>query len=292
MTDASPEPGGPPRSVWLSLLAETSLHPGSGRELGVVDLPVAREGGTGHPVLYGSQLKGSLRDRAEQLGWKERRKDRLEHLFGKPEAAGSVLFSDARLVLLPVRSLTSAYRWITCPQVLERLARDLDRTSSSVSFEVPAVEAPTGALSNRPEPGQQIFLEEREVTVEGGVPGDVQAALEQLFGPSPAARRVGDQLTIVGDDTFSWFARYGLPIRARNVLDDDKRSKNLWYEESLPPDTVMVAVISARGGAEPRADLGELFRDARYLQVGGNETVGEGWVAVHWPPAAEAGEEG
>lgn len=281
MTDASTNTGpsgGLPRSVWFSLLAETSLHPGSGRELGVVDLPVAREGGTGYPLLYGSQLKGSLRDRAEQLGW-----GRLGQVFGKPESAGSCLFSDARMVLLPVRSLTSAYRWVTCPQILERLARDLARTKSGISFDIPVVQNAVGALSNDPSVGERIFLEEREVEVEAALPEDVAEALEILLGPSPATKRVKRQVTIVSDDTLSWFARYGLPIRARNQLDENKKSENLWYEESLPPDTLLLAVVSARGNADPGVDLAELFRDARYLQVGGNETVGEGWVAVHWP---------
>jgi CRISPR-associated protein Cmr4 len=270
-------------SVWLSLLAETSLHPGSGRELGVVDLPVAREGGTGHPLLYGSQLKGSLRDRAEQLGWKESRKGDLDRVFGSQEAAGRILFSDARVVLLPVRSLTSAYRWVTCPHILERLARDLDRSGAAASLEVPEVQDSTGALSNEPEKGKRLFLEEREVTVEGSIPEDVLQAVRDLFGSSPAAARLERQLTVVSDDTFSWFARYGLPVRARNVLDDHKRSINLWYEESLPPDTLLLAVVSGRS-ADPRTDLAALFEGRRYLQVGGNETVGEGWVAVHWTP--------
>jgi CRISPR-associated protein Cmr4 len=275
----------------MSLLAETSLHPGSGRELGVVDLPVAREGGTGHPVLFGSQLKGSLRDRAEQLGWDKNRKADLDRVFGSPDAAGFVLFSDARVVLLPVRSLTSAYRWVTCPHVLERLARDFDRTRGATSFDVPQIAGLDKALSNQPQPGKRLFLEEREVEVAGGVPEDVLEAVEGLFGASAARKRVGQQLTIVSDDTFSWFARYGLPVRARNALDKDKQSKSLWYEESLPPDTLLVAVVSSRGAGAPGADLADLFRDARYLQVGGNETVGEGWVAVHWPSAA-AGKEG
>ncbi len=175
---------------------------------------------------------------------------------------------------------------MTCPQVLERLARDLDRTKAAISFEPPEVEGATGALSNQPEVGGRLFLEEREVTVEAPVPEDVVEALVSLFGPSPAAKRVSRQLTVVSDDTFSWFARYGLPIRARNVLDEHKRSKNLWYEESLPPDTLLQAVVSARGAADPRADLAELFDEVRYLQVGGNETVGEGWVAVHWKEGA------
>lgn len=267
-----------PRSTWLSLLAETSLHPGAGRELGVVDLPVAREGGTGYPLLFGSQLKGSLRDRAEQAKLPD-----LVTLFGAPEeGAGDLLFSDARLVLLPVRSLTSSYRWLTSPHLLERLRRDLKRTKTQITFAPIDKLGERQARSNKPSAGK-IFLEEREVEVAGPLPPDAVAALESLLAQCPeAAGRVGDYLTIVDDDTFSWFARYGLPVRARNKLGDRKKSESLWYVESLPPDTLLVATVTHRKGADPDEDLENLFGANPYLQVGGHETVGEGWVAVSW----------
>ena len=41
----------------LGLLAETSIHAGTGRGMGVVDLPVAREAATDYPVIVGSRLK-------------------------------------------------------------------------------------------------------------------------------------------------------------------------------------------------------------------------------------------
>ena len=55
------------RAAMLGLLAETSIHPGAGRSMGVVDLPVAREASTHYPVLVGSSLKGAL-TQAERIG--------------------------------------------------------------------------------------------------------------------------------------------------------------------------------------------------------------------------------
>ena len=49
------------KSAMLGLLAETPIHPGAGRGMGVVDLPVAREAATDYPVLVGSSLKGALK---------------------------------------------------------------------------------------------------------------------------------------------------------------------------------------------------------------------------------------
>lgn len=53
-------------SVIMGMLAETSLHPGTGQVSGTVDLPVAREKTTNYPVIVGSSLKGALKDTAEQ----------------------------------------------------------------------------------------------------------------------------------------------------------------------------------------------------------------------------------
>ena len=82
-------------TAMLGLLAETPVHPGAGRGMGVVDLPVAREASTDYPVLVGSSLKGALRDKAEAAIATEAVEDR----FGTQEHAGDVLVSDGRLLL-------------------------------------------------------------------------------------------------------------------------------------------------------------------------------------------------
>src|SRR5690606_16160135 len=101
-----------------------------------------------------SSLKGSLRDALEQRLDKEH--PTVVAVFGN-EHAGDVLVSDARLLLLPVRSLTQAYRWVTCPQVIERYARDLRRAGRN---QLPAI--PTVVKGSALAYGQShLFLEER-----------------------------------------------------------------------------------------------------------------------------------
>jgi CRISPR-associated protein Cmr4 len=264
-------------SLIMGLLAETPIHPGVGRNLGVIDLPVAREAATDYPVLVGSGLKGALRDHARVLG-----DDKLKKLFGKQDDAGQLLISDARLLLLPVRSLTGQYRWATCPHLLERLARDKRRAGLTTEFGPVAVE-PYQALAEGQEQ-KPLFLEEREFTGSGPPPEKVVTEVQGLIGNEEAADRVARQLVILADEDFAWFARYGLAVQARNVLDVEKKtSKNLWYEETLPPDTVMYALIAERnqGGL---SDLRDLFKDRPYLQAGGNETIGQGVFLVRLLP--------
>ena len=268
------------RTTILGMLAETSIHPGSGRSLGVIDLPVAREAATDYPVVVGSSLKGALRDKAkstEGIDATERRR-----AFGEQNAAGGLLASDARLLLLPVRSLTSAYLWITCPHVIERFFRDVRRAGTDTRWEIPAVGNGEILTNAR---GSDVFLEERHFRVPRGLDRQLVSALESMIPHRDTAERLSGQLAVLHDDDFAWFARYGLSVQARNRLDDTRKtSQSLWYEETLPPDTVMYALIAGRTDADLEL-LDRLFPERdRYLQVGGNETVGQGWFAVAWPP--------
>lgn len=274
------------KTAMLGLLAETPVHPGTGRGMGVVDLPVAREAATDYPVLVGSSLKGALRDKKRRQDGAEESADRL---FGEQNRAGDLLVSDGRLLLLPVRSLTSAYRWATCPHLIERYRRDLVRAGLSQA-QPPKVDVETGnALTKVTKNGDHLFLEERQFSVADLSPGLVDA-LEPLVLHEDTRSRLPEQLVVLHDDDFAWFARYGLAVQARNVLEDDtKKSRNLWYEETLPPDTVMYALIAGRNG-HPGDEMGSLFPDTDpYLQVGGNETVGQGWFAVKVRSAGDGG---
>ena len=265
----------------LGLLAETPIHPGAGRGMGVVDLPVAREAVTDYPVLVGSSLKGALRDKAERAETEraETVSAAPDVLFGTRDRAGDLLVSDGRLLLLPVRSLTTSFRWATCPHLVERFRRDLARAGFP-SSSMPGLQhlQPGSVLAAG---GDALFLEERQFTVADAPPDELLKAVEPLLLHEETRRRLRDRIAVLDDDDFTWFVRYGLSIQARNVLDDGtKKSTNLWYEETLPPDTVMHALVLGRG-AEPLQALETLFpADDPYLQAGGNETVGQGWFAV------------
>ena len=112
----------------LFLWVETPLHAGSGSDLGIVDLPIQREKHTGFPKIEASGIKGCLRESFENK--LERKNTELNLAFGPESAneahAGSLGFSDARLLLFPVKSVKGVFAWITCPQILVRFKRELE----------------------------------------------------------------------------------------------------------------------------------------------------------------------
>ena len=267
-------------SVIIGLLAETGLHPGTESSSGVVDLPVAREATTSYPVLVGSGVKGALREAYENYCVTKSIPDRSNQIFGAPDGAGGVSVTDGRLLLLPVRSLNTNYRWVTCPYILERLWRDLRLARLNGEFPIPhPPKAEAVAIAE-----EKIYLEELSFTVNQ----DEQSInmLIDLIKPlvlHQAVRdRLASQLVIVNDDDFKHFAGYGLPVNARNILDKKKKtSTNLWYEEIIPADSLFYTILIPRWGKkEMLIELLEIFAEHPYLQVGGNETVGQGWCAL------------
>lgn len=281
----------------LTLLAETFLHPGSGQGEGAIDLQVAREGPTGYPFIPGSGLKGALRDYCRGQDWKEdeeaadgsKAPGLAKRIFGAPDNAGRLLVGDARLLLLPVRSLTGAYRWVTCPHLVERWHRDLRRARLADAAQPPRFEQLAKGDGEALPPvltaeGKgRLFLEERLLMIqEDRVPDAVVELLGRAIGDAAARARLKRQLAIVSDDQLAWFARHALAVQARNNLDPTtKTSVNLWYEEALPPDTVLYAVLAERVATEsPFDSLARLLARRPYLQLGGNETVGQGVCSV------------
>lgn len=279
----------------LGLLAETSLHPGAGQAADVVDLPVAREATTGYPQIPETGLKGALRQWAKPQNEKNpdgSQTDAFEDwqkIFGTSTTqAGELLISTARLLFLPVRRLDGPYAWVTCPHLLERLRRDAER--ARICLDVPQVTVDVGSppplMVNDGTTGT-IFLEEYSfdaTPLESSQAQKFSNLIGKFVADAEVAERLARQVAVMSDAEFAWFAREALPVDARNALNESKMSENLWYEETLPPDSLFYALMLPRvatSDAKERAKtLFEALAATQYLQIGGNETVGQGWVRV------------
>lgn len=276
----------------LGLFAETSLHAGAGTSTGVIDLPIMREAHTGWPCVFGSAVKGALRARAEQAGL-----ELLPDVFGPDtknasEHAGALAVGDARLLLLPVRSLTSHFKWVTCPALIRRAAADARRMGlDAPAFDLPELGENDALQSGA---GSTLYLEEFQFQArQAGLDALVSWLAAFVPGEPGFAGRLSQQLVVVHDDMFAHLAQYATPVNPHIAIDNRNKTVKagaLWYEESLPPETVLYVALAAsasrkRGGevsAEQvlQATLQLFPQDGSYLQLGGNETVGMGWCRV------------
>lgn len=116
------------------------------------------------------------------------------------------------------------------------------------------------------------------------------------------ADKLQSSLVVLSDNDFRDFVLYSTELITRIALNQSTKTveeRALWTEEHLPADTLLYAPIYATNerrpiekDQEPRHGL-ELLQEAQalsqqqagpYLQLGGDETVGRGFVKVRWSP--------
>ena len=274
----------------LLIHALSPLHAGTGQGVGVIDLPIAREKATGIPFLPGSSIKGVLRDACPD--------GKKVAIFGPETAnasdhAGSAQFSDARLLLLPVRSLSGTFAWVTSPLLLRRLMRDAngskdlkppERVPAPASLERCLVAKEGCKLVFRHQTNEQVVLEDlmleptqnADVTSWAGWLGGHLFPTEQYWQTA-----IKERLCIVHDDMLSFLLRTATEVTARITLDSEKKTVKkgqLWYEEALPAETILSGLLVAApvmaGAEEVFTTVSSLSKGA--LQFGGNATVGRG----------------
>jgi CRISPR-associated protein Cmr4 len=278
----------------LALYAQTNIHAGTGQNtISSIDLPIQREAHTGYPCVYGSATKGALRAKFDA----DSDKATTNRLFGSETSgdngnAGCLAITDTRLLLLPVRSLTSHFKWVTCPALLNRFKQDMARMGKEIKAQTPAPKAEEAQVHTGAETGA-LYLEEYRLTVQ---PNNFSAWIESLVPMMPEGSKTAleKQLTIVSDDLFAFLAQNSTPVHAHNKINSDTKTVvagALWWEESLPADTLLYTCIHAFNGRELTEDkksnqvkavdnltaFTSVIANKPYLQIGGNETTGMGF---------------
>ena len=322
----------------IFLIVETPLHAGSGSDLGIVDLPIQREKHTDYPKIEASSLKGGIREafstqpnlaqlekswNTPALGrcWNIQSvkdcdyKETIKLAFGPEDGdlyAGSLGFTDARLFLFPVKSVSGVFGWITCSAVIERFKQDLSICQPNIVLDenLPReIQVPTTcdliiADSNK------IVLEEYTFEVEPTSDCDNFAnwVAENCF-PSDGIydywrEKIKSSLVVLSDDDFRDFVTLSTEVIARIKINQETGTVQkgaLWYEEYLPSDSILYSLaLTTPIFQEEDTDKGifqltsqektancdesekvmEFFEDGlpSVIQLGGNATIGKGIV--------------
>ena len=286
------------QTALLLLTSETPLHAGAGQSVDGIDLPIQREVHTHWPCVFGSAVKGALRAHAEQR--MEPKSTAITDLFGPDHGgaqerdtshAGALLVGDATLLALPVRSLQSSFKWVTCPQAITRFARTAERLGLALTLPAISQPAPDKALGQG---DAKLFLEEfRFEQSPDACIGALAKALAPLSGGALDEATLVQRLVVVHDDIFSFLARNATSVQPHIAIDSTTKTVKdgaLWFEETLPPETLLYIPLTAtasrrKGGALTAAQVLEQFEQLlpagkNWLQLGGNETTGMGWCRV------------
>ena len=309
----------------LFLIVETPLHAGSGSDLGIVDLPIQREKHTDYPKIEASGLKGSIRevfDGKAKSG--QVKNDEVILAFGPDTGdlhAGALGFTDARLLLFPVKSVKGVFAWVTCPAVLERFKHDLSICQPSIIDFVENLPSADTVTSNsellvpNKEDAKKIVLEEYTFPV---TPNDECDAVANWITEKALPcnvpsygywrEKMKKDIVVLSDDDFRDFVMLSTEVIARTKIDSEKGTVvdgALWYEEYLPTDSILYSLAlttplfvddAKKKGTcfeiqSPVSDknLEEAEKVMTFLannlpsiiQIGGNATIGKGIVRTH-----------
>lgn len=279
--------------------ALSNVHCGTGQGVGDIDLPTAKEAATGFPLIPGSTLKGVLRDYFQHNGNTGKN---LTVAFGPDfenddaEAhASALMITDARVLLLPVRSFAGVFAYVTCPLVLNRFVLDLEQAGEKVPANIPQVLPeqtiiPSGS-ENRVE--NSLLLEDLDlrVTSESSEWEKwCRFLAETAFGKDWGQSVAGPRLALVDNNVFSFLCETALPVTARIKLNRKTGTVEqgaLWYEESMPSETVLNGLVAAtdsftRNKISASEILKEFATEKLTLQLGGMATTGKGLCHIRF----------
>jgi CRISPR-associated protein Cmr4 len=280
----------------LFIHALSPIHVGTGQSLGAVDLAIARDRATGMPVLPGSGIKGALRDKAKS----GKESGNVTKMFGPEtenasEHAGGLVFGDGNLLLMPVRSVAGTFAWVTSEHLLRRFARDCKEVGHELSLANLTFPQDFGTcLVGKPsalkvDAARVVFEDLDFKSVESDAVNKLAQRLARTFLSTDAAviDGFGKRLCVVHDDVMAFLAQHATDVVTRVSLDPDTKTAKdgqLWTEESLPTESVLVSVVMAqanKGTGKEEELLGSLKTVvAGSTQFGGKSTVGRGRVAL------------
>lgn len=275
---------------WLHTL--TPLHVGVGFGLGFIDLPIMREKVTDWPIVPGSAVKGVLRDEAA-----EKKPHLVKAAFGtggeEHSNAGALVFTDARLVCLPVRSLYGTFAWVSSPLGLERLRRDLEAAgiADGLPFRTEVapqeIHLPQGSALQAPD--GRVFLADLDFTRKETEAARIWAVKLAgcIFPQEPDWQaEFLKRFAILPDGSFDFLCETGTEVAARVRIHPEQKTVArgaLWYEEYLPAETMLAGLVwcdrvFSGDGATQEQLLKEFCTAPAKLQVGGKATIGKGRV--------------
>ena len=273
-------------NYWLH--AMTPLHVGAGRGLGYIDMPIVREKVTTWPYVPGSSIKGVIAEHFGASDNDERIKDaQLKAAFGtsgsdNDSAAGALVFTDANILCLPVRSFYGTFAWVASPFCLKRAGINISLPNfpkESDSF-ITNDSVLTGHEG-------KIYLEDLDINTQkineaGRIADDIA---ESLFDNEEWKKIFAERFAVVSDDLFTFLCESGTEVNAHiriNSRTGIVEPGALWYEESLPVETILTGRIWCdkvfADGISPE-DLFERFCGQNLtLQIGGKASTGKGLV--------------
>jgi CRISPR-associated protein Cmr4 len=264
--------------IYLYLLSP--LHTGGTTQEGNL-LGIARESHTNLPYIPSSTVRGKVRSLATD-------KDLRDQLFGnelqenqplkqEPLKQGDIWIGDASILWLPVPSLSHSVVWISCPLLLQRWQR---LQGGKLSIPLKSLEYSCNFDNSSPVYLKDAIIPKKQLKPEQIPP---EQNLQQ-FVPKGDATISINRLLVLPDKHCATLIQMSLWRQVKIKLDEHKSvNGGFRYEEAIPPDTLMYlpwGITSQANGKskESAQDFQQLLAKNDILQIGGQESLGRGFV--------------
>ncbi len=256
------------RSAIYLIKAVTNMHVGSGDiNIDIIDNKVQKDATTKLPVIHSSSLKGALREHFEEK-WGAKDK-KIAYIFGKEgdsDGAGHYSFFEATILTLPQRSNVKPFFNVTSPALIAKLIEMLTIFNTQKSFDNILTSLKSFYEKVKDTKEALIFEKfDKEVYLE-----DIKASYKNI----DAIPSIFNNLAVVSD---KHLMDIELPVIARNALDENGKSKNLWYEEIVPKEATFFFVLLK--DSEFQKEFDELL-ERDLVQIGANKSIGYGFCSI------------
>jgi len=292
-------------NFWIHALS--AIHVGTGKGAGYIDLPISREKVTNWPYIPGSTIKGVIADYydASDSGDRREKDKKKKAAFGiagdNNSSAGSLVFTDARIVCLPVQSLYGTFAWCTSELVLRSLSRDLEWGKLCLEEEIPV--APENKVlviegsSLIEKSNKKIYLQELDMDTQICEKTERLAEkIANLVFPDDEEwiKIFKERFTILPENVFNYFSEMGTQVEAKIRIDPDtkvvdKKQGGLWYQEALPAETILTGMVWCDKVYEENIQAKELTdkycTGKKTIQIGGKNTTGQGRITLSFMEA-------
>jgi len=290
-------------SLLLFLRALSPIHAGVGRggvSGEIVDLPVQRDE-FGFPCIWSSSLKGAVRANVARY---MQNNPCIKAVFG-PEASSpnvseyssTISLLDAKLLLIPFRSIKGVWIYATTPHFLNYLMVYYEAVKGGSLKQLENIS--TNVVSR-----SDIFVKDskavlNEELVELKHDPDLVNRLFQNILPDRLLDRVNKKgLVVLDDDTMKALVGRSLLVQYRVRLKHLEKTvdEGPWSEEYLPEETVLVSALVCREISSKARELTQcnINNSCEWLiqvietklgsriWLGGRETLGRGFVEVSY----------
>ena len=230
----------------------------------------------------------------------------IDLTFG-PEAeishAGALGFTDARILLFPVKSMKGVFAYITCPQVLKRFEEEMTIAGNKIELNGQKININKIPPNSFPKNTSQVLVSNKVILEEYTFELNPNEDLKQFANwlvQKTGIEKIPQKIVVLSNDDFKDFVHLSTEVITRikiNNATGTVETGALFTEEFLPTETLLYSLALAspifkekpeekgifnQPGKDEAELVLEFFRAGMpdVMQIGGDATIGKGIVRI------------